>query len=271
MTTRYTPLFNAIAELESNHREPVLVESRFEFPFLQMYPGQADIMNRIKPGESFLLTSHTGFGKSPVFLSFTRGVSSIVIEPRKFLQTQIARYYGDFVLFGRSGYHCPLATKSYDGSRTAAMAPCLLKEDCSGTNYHDTCPNANSTCLNKPCKIFPDNGFSYQIYPCENCDYNNAIKEARRVVRSGGCVICNFGNFWALVKDADTVVIDEADLFFREISNAQKLKYSNPAGTRVTISRLCWLVKLKACRKQQKTRHRNSGTLRPTCCFQYNS
>jgi hypothetical protein len=228
MATRYSPLFAAISELEARHQTPILVDSRFEFPFPQMYPGQAEILNKIKPAESFCLTSHTGFGKTPVFLSLTRGTPSIVIEPRKFLQTQVAKYYNDFVLFGRSGYHCPLATKSYDGSKTAAMAPCLLKEDCSGTSFHDTCQNANSTCLNKPCKVFPDNAFGYRRYPCEKCDYNNAIKEARGVARSAGCVICNFGNFWNLVKDADTVVIDEADLFFREISAPMKLKYSVP-------------------------------------------
>lgn len=228
MTTRYTPLFAAISELESRTQSPVLVESRFEFPFPQMYPGQAEILAKIKPCESFCLTSHTGFGKTPVFLSLTRGSPSIVIEPRKYLQTQVAKYYNDFVLFGRSGYTCPLAVKSYDGSKTAAMAPCLLKEDCSGTSYHDTCQKANSTCLNKPCKIFPDSGFSYRMYPCEKCEYNDAIREARRRLRSGETCIVNFGNFWNLLKDADTVVIDEADLFFREIRSAQKLRYSTP-------------------------------------------
>jgi hypothetical protein len=279
MTSRYTPLYDSISHLESNHKEPDMDLAPASFPFKQAYRGQLEILSAIKVSESCCITSHTGFGKTPVFLSLTRGVSAIVIEPRKFLQTQVAKYFNDFVLFGRSGYHCPLALPGMDGSKTAAMAPCLLKEDCNGTTYHDSCPNANSTCLNKPCKIFPlsnqksticefdelgrcgenngkkmsyddcmDNdapcgfhnqsecdrakflglGISYKKYPCDKCDYINASNEARRVVRSGGLVVCNFGNFWNLVKDADTVVIDEADLFFREISNAMKLKYSNP-------------------------------------------
>lgn len=41
-------------------------------------------------------------------------------------------------------------------------------------------------------------------------------------------MIVNFGNFWNLMKHAELIVIDEADLFFREIAKPTKLVYSNP-------------------------------------------
>ena len=222
--SRYDPLFRAISKLESDSQPPSLLPAPDTFPFKTIYPGQSDILNLIKPEESFCLCSHTGFGKTPVFLSLTRDKPSIVIEPRKFLQAQTSKYFGDFVLYGRSGYSCPL---SYDASKTAATAPCLAKEDCDGTSYHATCPNANSTCLNKPCKVFKV-GTGFAKYPCQKCDYNDAVMEATRRLRSGQTVICNFGNFFNLLKNAEVVVIDEADLFFREISAPMKMKYSSP-------------------------------------------
>jgi hypothetical protein len=224
--TRYDPLYSAIAKLEQNHKDPDLIPAPADFPFKTIYRGQQDILDRIKGDESFCLIPHTGFGKTPVFLSLIRNQPALVIEPRKFLQTQVSRYYNDFVLFGRSGYHCPLAPDWY-GSKTAAMAPCLAKVACDGTTYHDKCQNANSTCLNKPCTIFEADG-EYHKYPCEPCEYMTAQKQARDALRQSEAVICNFGNFWNLLKDADTVVVDEADLFFREISAPMKLKYSTP-------------------------------------------
>lgn len=218
--SRYAHLFDSISKLEANHRMPDLIESPYDFPFETMYPGQADILGKVQDNQSFCLTSHTGFGKTPVFLSLTRDTPSIVIEPRKFLQTQVAKYYNDFVLFGRSGYPCHYAM-------SAAGAPCLLKEPCGGTNYHETCKSATHTCLANECKVFVA-GSEYHNYPCDACQYVAASKEAIRVIRSGDCVICNFGNFWNLLKHAKTVVIDEADLFFREISAPMKLKYSMP-------------------------------------------
>lgn len=201
---------------------PNLILAQSDFPFPTIYSGQADILSRIKPGESFCLTSHTGFGKTPVFLSLTRDTPSIVIEPRKFLQSQTAKYFNDFILYGRSGYSCPLSS-----SGTAAVAPCLAKEDCDGTSYHETCQNANSTCLNKPCKIFKMRD-TYARYPCRDCKYIEAVAEAATRIRNGETIICNFGNFWNLLKNAETVVIDEADLFFREISAPMKMKYTKP-------------------------------------------
>jgi len=219
--SRYEPLFSAIATLEANHKPPELIDSPYEFPFPQMYPGQEEILSKAQNDESFCLTSHTGFGKSPVFLSLTRGQPSIVIEPRKFLQAQIAKYYTDFCLYGRSGYPCQYA-------HSAAGAPCLLKESCDGTTCHDTCKKATQTCLNNPCKVFPV-GKEWKMYPCPECEYMIATWEARSRLQSGETIICNFGNFWNLLKAAKTVVVDEADLFFRSINAPMRLKYSKPS------------------------------------------
>jgi len=218
--SRYDNLYSSIALLEANHKTPELIDAPYEFPFPQMYPGQAEILGKVQGNESFCLTSHTGFGKSPVFLSLTRNAPSIIIEPRKFLQAQIAKYYSDFILYGRSGYACQHA-------HSAVSAPCLLKEDCEGTQFHETCEKATQTCLNESCTVFPVNR-TFKTYPCENCDYIDAQKEAQRTLKEAGTVVCNFGNFWNLVRSAKTVVVDEADLFFRSINAPMKLKYSLP-------------------------------------------
>lgn len=234
MKSRYSALYEAISRIYKNNAEPELLPPICGFPLKTMYKSQRDLYDRIGSGnESFCLCSHTGWGKTAFFLSYCNK-SAIVIESRKFLQHQISQYRNDFVLYGRSGYHCPL---SYDASKTAATAPCMAKEDCDGTTYHETCPNANSTCLNKPCKVFKvGNGF--KKYPCVQCDYMDAVAEATRRLRSGQTVICNFGNFFNLLKNADMVVIDEADLFFREISAPMKLKYSNPKKDSADIKSL---------------------------------
>lgn len=222
--SRYDSLFKAIHKKYLDVKEPRYTTTPIEgFPLPKMYESQFDLYNKIPKGESFCLCSHTGWGKTAFFLTYCTK-PTIVIESRKFLQHQISQYRNDFVLYGRSGYHCPL---SQDASKTAATAPCLAKEDCDGTSYHATCPNANSTCLNKPCKVFKV-GTGFVKYPCQKCDYNDAVMEATRRLRRGETVICNFGNFWPLLKNAEVVVVDEADLFFREISAPMKLKYTKP-------------------------------------------
>jgi hypothetical protein len=223
MTSRYTPLYQAIADLEANTKSPDFIPSEFGFPFEKMYPSQREILSKVQNNESFCLTSHTGWGKSPVFLSLTRETPSIVIEPRKFLQSQISSYFHDVILYGRSGYDCPF-------SYSAASAPCLLKEPCDQTTFQTSCKDASKTCMEKPCSVFLTNStnHTYQKFPCQKCPYLAAVKVAVDTVRSGGTVICNFGNFWNLLKYAKTVVIDEADLFFREVSAPIRLKYSIP-------------------------------------------
>lgn len=224
--TRYSPLFSAISKLETNHKPAGKLKSPDGFPFPTIYAGQQDILDKATPGNSFCLVPHTGFGKTPVFLYLTRGKPSIVIEPRKFLQKQVSKYYSDFVLYGRSEYHCQHAP-FYNGSNSAAMAPCLQKEDCSDTEYAKTCQNANTARCGGKCQVFAA-GTEMKIYPCQDCAYIRAQQTAISELSANRTVICNFGNFWNLLKKAELVVIDEADLFFREISAPIKLKYSTP-------------------------------------------
>ena len=218
--SRYTNLYAAIAKLEANHKEPELIPSKYSFPFPNMYSSQGEILEKVQTGESFLLSSHTGWGKSPVFLTLTRGTPSIVIEPRIFLQQQLITYFNDYPLYGRSKYPCLHASN-------AGIAPCLLKDDCGATTCRETCPNATTTCIAKECKVFPV-GKEWVKYPCSDCEYLKAQQEAVKVLKDNGTVICNFGNFWSLLRLAKTVVVDEAGSFFKSINAPAKLRYSLP-------------------------------------------
>ena len=223
--TDHAKLFRAISALESQHRDPIYETPKMKFPFKQIYPEQQQIIleatNELEcESGSAALTCHTGFGKSAMFLAMTRAQPSLVIEPRKFLQKQCAAYFGDFILFGRSEYPCMHAP-------SAATAPCLRKVSCETTDYHATCPQASQTCLNRPCELFRTTQMHFK-YPCQGCQYIRAQQDAISVLKSGGTVICNFANFWNLLKHADLVVIDEADLFFREIAKPTRLEFSKP-------------------------------------------
>jgi hypothetical protein len=217
--TDYSKLFAAISSLYSQSREPTLIPKQGNFPFDQMYPGQLTVMQELKDFKEAALTSHTGSGKTAVFLGLARGESTIIIEPRKFLQKQVQTYYHDYVLFGKSEYPCKHA-------KNAALSSCQSRKSCELTGYHNTCPTATQTCLNKPCKVFQtETGFAK--YPCEGCVYISAVQGAMRALQDKKAVICNFGNLWNLLPKAKVVVVDEADLFFREISSPTRMYYSS--------------------------------------------
>ncbi len=222
--TNYPKLLAAMSTLASQTREPILIKPEVQFPFPTIYPEQQRIIQEsivtLKTQQAIAFRSHTGFGKTPTYLSLTRGIPTIVISPRKFLQRQVASYYGDFVLFGRSEYPCKYASN-------AATAPCQRKITCETTSYHESCPQATTTCLNKPCRVFSTDR-KHMRYPCEGCEYIKAQMEASRVLKADGTVIANFGNFWQLLKHAKMVVIDEADLFFKEIAKPTRMDFSKP-------------------------------------------
>jgi hypothetical protein len=217
--TDHSKLFAAISSLYSQSREPTLIPKQGNFPFPHMYPGQLTVMQELKDFKEAALTSHTGSGKTAVFLGLARGESTIIIEPRKFLQKQVQTYYHDYVLFGKSEYPCKHA-------KNAALSSCQSRKSCELTSYHNTCPTATQTCLNKPCKVFQtETGFAK--YPCEGCVYISAVQGAMRALQDKKAVICNFGNLWNLLPKAKVVVVDEADLFFREISSPTRMYYSS--------------------------------------------
>ena len=220
---RTTALFQAMQTLYTTTRKSELVPSVPTFPFPTMYKGQFDVYNEIpKDFTEIAITSHTGSGKTPLYLSLIPDKTpTLVISPRKFLQCQVASYKKDFVLFGRSEYPCII-----DPSKRASNAPCNAKLPCTASS--DTlCSKRSQNCNTGRCKVFQYNKQKHP-FPCPKCEYLQAQQDAARILQSGGVVVCNFGNFWKLLKSAKLVIIDEADLFFREISHATLLKYSTP-------------------------------------------
>ena len=220
------------------------------FPFDTMYDGQYDALRKMKLNEKgMVLSSHTGSGKTAVFIADTMGIATLIIEPRKYLQKQCDAYYTmcskpSAVMFGKSEYKCKYSTNG-----TASTSPCNSRNrvKCNTTEHNKKCTDYKKICrrditnINTPCKgeICDDKGHAvcchfkpcnlfmvgneYHRYPCHPCEYIDATITATRTIRSGGTVISNFGNFWNFLPFAKNVVIDEADLFFREISTPRLL------------------------------------------------
>lgn len=176
------------------------------FPYSTSYLGQNKAIQGIMDSDKSLLCSHTGSGKSVVFLTVAHELNlpTIIIEPRKFLQKQISEYYDDYCLYGRGNYPCLFAP-------SAASAPCLKKHK-RGKQWY----------------------FYYRKeelqYPCGGCEYIQAVNTTRAILNRNGVIIVNFGNFWRWVDDAQFVIIDEMDEFFRSISNGIVLKHSDELG-----------------------------------------
>jgi Rad3-related DNA helicase len=218
--TDYKKLFKALSDLHNTWEEPQMVPAVPTFPYKEMYSEQRRIYDEMVGQKESALCSHTGFGKTPLYLSLIRGQSSLVISPRKFLQKQVANYAGDFILFGRSEYPCLYAP-------SAATSPCQRKLTCDATDYHKLCEDATQDCLEHPCRVFAS-GSKHRKYPCNGCQYIHAQGEAAKTLKNKGTVICNFGNFFNLLKYSDLVVVDEADLFFRELSKPTRMIYTTP-------------------------------------------
>lgn len=211
----YGSLISTINELYQRKELVEQCEPVSGFPFPFMYAGQKKALEEMNGVKSVLLSSHTGSGKTAVFTTATRDTATIIIEPRKFLQKQVSKLFKDFVLYGRKEYKCKFAAH-------AGIAPCLQKVKCTDTYFIDECEDYKPACKVKPCKVFLVGHKIYQ-YPCHGCEYIEAQNQAMHILAQNGTVICNFGNFWNLLKSANVVVVDEADLFFKEISAPQVL------------------------------------------------
>jgi hypothetical protein len=219
----FNDIIQSVVALHDKKCEIDLVDKKAfpNFPFDKVYPGQFEALKQI--GKlSCLISSHTGSGKSSVFIGATRDEKTIIVEPRKFLQTQIQKYFlntttPSAILFGRREYLCPYAPDTQYGPGNAGNAPCLKKSKCTNTFHKNECENYQQKCEQTPCNVFlTDEGF--KVYPCPDCAYFAAQRAAVDCLKDNGTVIVNFGNFWNLLDHADNVVIDEADLFFKEIS-----------------------------------------------------
>jgi len=231
----FSVLLSHIMALDAKHIAPDLIPPCPGFPLPKMYTGQGRAITELQQHKSALLKSHTGAGKTATFLTLTPGIPTLVIEPRKFLQKQVASYRNDTVIFGRSEYPCHYAAN-------AGSAPCLRKIRCDRTDHAKECEYAGKDCTKKACQIFrrrvykdgedysyderPDAGYTFvfQRYPCASCKYLEAVAMAKGIIKHGGTIICNFANFYQFLNDAEMVVVDEADLFFKEISSPKVMR-----------------------------------------------
>ena len=219
-----TNIIKAVEELRNKQNEIKKIPKALfpSFPFADMYIGQYEALQHMKDKKSTLISSHTGSGKTAVFVAATIDEPTLIIEPRKFLQSQSMKLYTNTttpsaLLFGRREYLCKYAPDTIYGKGNAGNAPCLKKARCNNTYYKNECERYQPKCEQSPCNVFlADDGF--HVYPCPDCAYFKAQRAAVDCLKDNGTVIANFGNFWNLLDKADNVVIDEADLFFREIS-----------------------------------------------------
>lgn len=201
--SEYAPI---IARICASEGDLTMVPAPSGFPFKTAYPGQVAAVSEMESADESLLCSETGSGKTAVFLTVTSGHSSLVLEPRKFLQNQVAKYRGDTVVFGRGHYPCRFAP-------SAAMAPCRGRK-------HE---NEDG---DKVFTAFLPNGKEVEcLFPCKDCSYYIAVEVARKTLHDGGTVIVNFGNFWRFLPLAERIFIDEADAFFQSISSGKQLRY----------------------------------------------
>ena len=196
----YTKIIADMQQLHINNCDTKVEESAYAtFPYDTAYRGQNEAVKTIMNEDRCLLCSHTGSGKSVVFLTaaYELDIPTLIIEPRKFLQQQIGNYFNDFVLYGKSEYECVYAD-------SAAHAPCAK------TYKHKD---------QKFFKIINEFGeIEDKPYQCVGCGYQNARAKARRHLKNG-VLIVNIGNFWMWRDAAKFIIIDEADEFFRSVSS----------------------------------------------------
>ena len=198
----YTKL---ISEMQQLHTSECTTEmdlaSYSSFPFDVAYEGQNEAVETIMREDRSLLCSHTGSGKSAVFLTAAHELEmpTLVIEPRKFLQIQLQEYFDDFVLFGKSEYKCFYAN-------SAAHAPCAKVYTRNKQKYFSALNAYIGEIEEKP-------------YPCVGCEYIHARTETRKRLSESGVLIVNMGNFWMWRNHAKFIIVDEADEFFKSISS----------------------------------------------------
>jgi hypothetical protein len=196
------------------------------FPFDTAYPGQMSAYEKMMTcTDSCLLTSHTGSGKTAVFMTVAKNLKmpTLVIETRKFLQQQVARYDPEAVIiFGKNEYPCEHAWN-------AAVAPCWMQSEIPKADQWES-PDRCIECRYNgpdrcPCPTFFWSGFTEKVAhkACTDCAYKQAKLRAFGALQRGGIVVCNHGNFWGFLSHAKCVVVDEADAFVRAISAGIKL------------------------------------------------
>lgn len=193
-----------------------------------VWKGQNQSILEIIENEKVLFSSPTGSGKTLVFLVAAREskLPTLIIEPRKFLQKQVSEDYSidSFTIYGKSEYRCPfLEIYSNMELPTAESAPC-------GAKY-----KKGDIMVFKWVQL--DGRVMDVVFPCViphdpvdiGCPYYEAREEAKNILKNKGIVVCNFGNFWLYKKHAKIIIIDEADEFFRAITQGMRMEYILPS------------------------------------------
>jgi len=185
------------SNVEIKPEEPVFDSYPFEFT----RPGHNVAIREILENDKTMLTSPTGTGKTVVYLTAAveMDLKTIVISPRNGLQEDISKYESKLnkkiiYLFGRVK-ECPW--KDERGN-----APCSAK-------------------FKRGKEWFVKINGEIHRYPCVGCPYDLKKNEILRLFEVKECIpVLNQGNFWLLRKEAEFVIIDEADETLRAITDA---------------------------------------------------
>jgi len=149
-----------------------------------------ELVDAYHSGEDTVLNPPTGTGKTLVYTTAAKllGMPTSIIALDRGTQSQISEY-GALAIYGKKNYSC----SKFDIE--ADKAPCNVKRG----------------------------------YNCDepSCEWMDVLAEYERIMKEGGIVAVNFGN-WYRSKRAFLVVIDEFDATARRLCNPVVLtKYTN--------------------------------------------
>ncbi|RLI82626.1 hypothetical protein DRP04_03595 [Archaeoglobales archaeon] len=154
---------------------------------------QPELIKKVKATlekSSCALNAPTGVGKTVIALVVARwlGVPTLIVEPNKALQDQVAEKDPEVVVVkGRGNYYCPVTGK------TADRAPCVIRR-----NYK--------------CTV--------------DCEHKIRINLAMNTLENKGIVCANFANWWLFRNYVENIliIIDEAHLIVKQLSSPIKVR-----------------------------------------------
>ena len=167
------------------------------------------ILKAFASNKPVLLASPTGTGKTAVYLTLIARLKAkaLIITPRNGLQEDITNYRTDYpikVLEGKAKM-CPLMDMLSEDEllELNGQPPCALRVK----QYdHER---------KKVVEVFP---FKDKLleYPCPDCPARELLKWFKDADPPCALVV-NHGNFWGPIREADLVIVDEADEVARGI------------------------------------------------------
>jgi len=226
-------LYYAWRGFDKSSFEAKMVPSKYScFPYPKTYPGQNEAIEALvgESGKIVTLGSPTGTGKTSVYLTALKelkdlGKKVLAISPRKDLQDQIVREYSQhFSQYGmkihdlkRREEYC---NKLVTNSKGKIVAACRMK-------YRRRMGNEY--------KWFFKYNDEEILYPCQDCPYNRYKRMVlSEYIAKQALLLLNPGNYYIIYHKyrefgeselhPDVVVIDEADVFLRMVTEAVTLK-----------------------------------------------